>query len=187
MCLQLTRLVSSRLNELSSPRLLRQSPTPPGRENAHNPKHNIEQRQRIRHQPAHPTHPSHSAEHPGRAIRAPPDSRGGQEVPEHGIHGDQDADETGEDKRKETVAQYAGRAWKGKGCGEVANDGAVGHGGFVVRVVVGGVGGVGGSHGSVEGGGHETEDEVEGDSAEDGDTVDVAVEDLAGEEEEGSI
>lgn len=69
----------------------------------------------------------------------------------------------------------------------MADDGAVGHGGFVVRVVVGGVGGVGGAHGSVEGGGHEAEDEVEGDGAENGDTVDVAVEDLAGEEEEGSI
>ena len=52
-------------------------------------------------------------------------------------------------------------------------------------VVVSGVGGVG--RGAVEGGRHQAEDDVQGDRAEDGDAVDVAVEDLAGEEEEGPV
>ena len=34
---------------------------------------------------------------------------------------------------------------------------------------------------------HETEDEVQGESTEDGDAVDVAVEDFSGEEEEGAV
>lgn len=51
-----------------------------------------------------------------------------------------------------------------------------GHRGLVVGVVVGRVRRVR----AVEGGRHETQDEVQGDGAEDGDAVDVAIEDLAG-------
>lgn len=59
----------------------------------------------------------------------------------------------------------------------------VGHGRLVMGVVVGGICGVGGSRG-IESGRHETEDQMQGDSAEDGNAVDIAVENLAREKEE---
>lgn len=50
-------------------------------------------------------------------------------------------------------------------------------------IVTGRISGVG----MVESWRHETQDEMEGDGAEDGDAIDIAIEDLSGEEEEGSV
>jgi hypothetical protein len=46
-------------------------PTAPTRKYAHNPKPNIEQSQRIRHQAPHPSHPPYTHKHPRTAKRAP--------------------------------------------------------------------------------------------------------------------
>lgn len=144
-------------DSLSSPRGNSQRPTPPRRENPHNAKNDIEQRQRIRDQTTHTAHAGDSTEHAGRAIRAPADGGRGEKIPEQGIHGEQDAQETGQDERQEAVAQDAGGAREGERRREVA-DGVPGVG-LQVRVVVCrvcGVGGVGEGYGAggVEGGRH---------------------------------
>lgn len=50
-------------------------------------------------------------------------------------------------------------------------------------IIAGRVGGVG----MIESRRHEAQDEVKGDGAEDSDAVDIAIEDLSGEEEEGAV
>lgn len=92
----------------SSSGLRSQSTTSTRRKDAHDPEYEIKQGQRIRYQATHATHPSHGAKHPRGTVRAPPHGGGGQEVPEHGVHGDQDSDETSQHERQETVPQHAG-------------------------------------------------------------------------------
>lgn len=171
---------------LSSTSLCCQSARTPRGKDTHDAEDNIEQSQRIRHQAPHATHARHGAEHPRRAIGAPSNSSRSQEIPEHRVHGEKDANETGQHQRQETVAQDASRAWESKCGGEVAGGRRARHGGLVMRVVVGGIGGVW-CGGGIEGRRHEAEDKMQGNSAENSDTIDVAVEDLAGEEEEGAV
>lgn len=179
-CVNQSPLFSSRT------RLRSQRPGATRREDTHNSKNDVEQSQGIRHKTPHATHACHRAEHPRRTICAPANSGNGQEIAEHGVHGNQDTNETGEHQRKEAVAQHASGAWEGQSSREMARGRGTGHGGFVVGVVVGRVGGVG-SWDSVESGRHEAEDQMQSDSTENSDAVDIAVEHLAREEEESAV
>lgn len=169
----------------STGRCCQRARTPRG-EDTHDAEDNIEQSQRIRHQTPHATHARDSTEHPRGAICAPTNSSRGQEIPKHGVHGEENANETGQHQRQEAVPQDASRAWECKGGGEVTGGRGARHGGLVVRVVVGRVSGVWCGSG-IECRRHEAEDEMQRNGAEHSDAIDVAIEDLAGEEEEGAV
>lgn len=65
----------------------------------------------------------------------------------------------------------------------MTHGGGVGHGRFVMGVVVGRVCGIGRRR-RIESRRHKTENQVQDDGTKDGDTIDVAIEDLAREKEE---
>lgn len=92
----------------SSTSLCSQSPTTPRREDTHNPKDNVKQSQRIRHQTPHSSHLSNDTEHSRGAIRAPTNRSSRQQIPKHRIHGDHNANETSQNQRQETISQDAG-------------------------------------------------------------------------------
>jgi hypothetical protein len=172
-------------------RLRRQRPTPPRREDPHDPKDHVEQRKRIRHQASHAAHASDGTEHAGTAVRAPADGGRCEQVAEHGVHGEQDADQGRQHQWEETVAQHAGGAREGQRRGEVAGQRRArrrcARWRLVVRVVVRRVRGVRRGRAGVEGGGHQAQDQMERYGAEDRDAIDVSVKHLAGEKEESSI
>ena len=74
--------------------------------NAHNAKSHIKQSQRIRHQPPHTAHPPHSAKHLTTTIRAPHNRQRTQYITHRRIHRQQDAHETSQHKRQQTISQH---------------------------------------------------------------------------------
>lgn len=155
-------------------------------EDAHDAKDNIEQGQRVSHQSPHPAHAGHRTEHARGTVGTPANRGNCQEISEQGIHGNEDTNQTGKNQRKETVAQDTGGAREGQGSGEMTGGGGIGHRRFVVRVVVVRVSGVGGRS-CVEGRRHEAKNHVQGNCAKDRHTVDIAIEDLSGEEKESAV
>lgn len=152
-----------------------QSATPATGEDAHDAEADVEEHQGIGDERTHAAHAADGTEHAAAAVGAPGHGGTGEGIAAEGVHGGGDADEAGQDEGQETVAQHAAAAEEGEGGG-----------GVVVLVVMhlhaGGVvrGGHGGGGGVEEGVGHEAEDEVEGDGADGGETVDVAEVDFAG-------
>lgn len=120
-CKTLSQYSASRSTGLRSQRT-----RPPRRENPHNTKDNIKQRQRIRDKPTHSTHPCHGTEHPRRAIRAPPNRGRSQKIPEKSIHGDQNTNQCSQHQRQEAISQHAGGAGERQGSREMANSGGGG-------------------------------------------------------------
>lgn len=127
------------------------------RKNDHDPKPNVEQAQRVRHQPSHGAHPTHRAKHSTAAIRAPHNRGATRHIPARAIHRRHDADQARKHQRKQTVTQHGGAPRKSEGAGE---------GRLMVMMVMVGrhvmVGGGGRGGGGVGRWRHEAEDCVKG-------------------------
>ena len=84
-----------------------QTPTTPTREYPHDPKSNIEQHQRVRHQRPHASHPPHCAKHPTTAIRTPRYSHACEDISYRSIHWQRHTHKTYQHKWQQAIAKYA--------------------------------------------------------------------------------
>ncbi len=84
-----------------------QIPTFATRKDPHDPKADVEQPQRIRHQPSHTPHPPHGAEHLAATIRAPTDRQSRNHIPSRRIHRQHHTDTARQHERQQTIAQHA--------------------------------------------------------------------------------
>ena len=147
------------------PRISRQRSDTPTRENSHDPKARVEQRQRIHDKPPHTVHPSNGAKHATRAHRTPADRHTRHNVAKTSIKIRNNTNKRRNHEWEKTVSQHTGGARVRQGRREM---------GRADLLALRGIGGRRGGHGGVEGRGHEGEDRVQTQRAEEGEPVNVA-------------